>query len=369
MANGQTPPCTCSPTSSLLQGLITDFYQNLPEGVVAQGLSVGVIDGLDSSGAPNITRCHSGYADVKKQKPIHEHTVFEIGSVSKTFTATMLAAAVEDLNATAQSYYDQYEPSVTLPVYTDPQTGETYPMTMLDLADFTSGIPDKDPTNKAAPNEYSVTLMHEYLTSLGSLPKQPGTKYKYVNTNFGIIAELVMLISGVTSYKDALGKLIRATGLWMPHTSVIESNTPVIPHLAKGYHPDGKVAKDYALTTWPAFQGAGAIHSRLDDMLVWLQFNMGLTDSDYNDLLGTLHQVWFPAGGQYGHGLGWDISDQDGTTVVSKNGGTNGFHSWIGFTPGSQTGAVVLCNSALKTTESGGKSPVDALGLAILAAL
>ena len=358
-----------SDPDSIIQQQIETFYENLPQGVVVSGLSVGAITGVDNSGDPIITTVYSGYANVGNQTPIAADTIFEIGSMTKTFTTTMLADAVNAgtmaLGDSAQSYYDQYEPSVILPFYTDPSTQTQYPMTLLDLADYTSGIPDKSPTNTTGPNEYPFSAMHDYLTNdfPDGLPVQPGTAFKYVNTNFGIIAELVMLTNGFAEYDDALQALIANAALTMPNTGVITCNTPSIPNLAQGYQSNGTVENDYALPTWPALQGAGGIYSSLGDMLYWLQFNMGLTDSPYNNLLPVLQQVRFPAGSTHGEGLGWFIGAANGTTMISKDGGTSGFHSWIGFTPDSTTGVVVLCNTSLPG------SPVDDLGIAILKAL
>ncbi|HKQ99193.1 MAG TPA: serine hydrolase domain-containing protein [Pyrinomonadaceae bacterium] len=380
-AEQPAPSCTCFPEDSVVQAEIESFYQNLPDGEVASGVSVGVVNGVDSSGDPVITRCYSGYANVKEKRAIKEDTVFEIGSTTKTFTATMLAAAVNDgkttLDCSAQLVYQQNDkPSVVLPTYTDPITGFPYEMTMLDLADYTSGISDKSPTNTKGPNEYKYSMMHEYLKDLGSLSVQPGTEFNYVNTNFGIIAELMMLMGKFSDYKETLKDLKEKAGLTMNHTGVIESNDPTHHpehHLAKGYKYNGDEQKNYALPTWPALQGAGAIYSTVDDMLEWLQFNMGLTESPYNVLLPMLQEVRFPAGKARGEGLGWFISDLKGTKLklIHKNGGTAGFHSWIGFLPDSTIGAVVLCNTAMPGSLpiNNGSSPVDNLGLAILKAL
>ena len=221
------PPCICSPANPVIQAEIERFYQNLPAGMVVSGLSVGVVQADVRPGSPPIiTKCYSGYANVKEKQLIDNETVFEIGSTTKTFTTTMLATAVRDLaiylNETAQTYYDCYEPSVRLPVYVDhPATGETYPITLLDLADYTSGIPDKSPTNQKGPNEYPFSSMHEYLAGI-SLPVKPGKQYKYVNTNFAIIAELLMFVGGFGEYEDALECLIKHAGLEMGHTGVFQ---------------------------------------------------------------------------------------------------------------------------------------------------
>src|SRR4029078_4006477 len=129
-----------------------------------------------------------------------------------------------------------------------------------------------------------------------------------------------------------------------------------ISNLAQGYQFNGDIETNYALSTWPALLGAGGIYSTIDDMLQWLQFNMGLTgSSSYIALLPTLQQIWFPSGKESGEGLGWFIRHLTiplppfrgiKVPLIDKDGGTYGFHSWIGFLQGSTLGAVVLCNGA-----------------------
>lgn len=368
MVADPVPPCTCLPENSDFQQLILSFYDNLPPGQTAAGLAVGVISGVDDLGAPVITRCYSGYANLQSETLVAQETAFEIGSVSKTFTTTMLAKAVTDgivdLCEYAQTYYDEYKPSVNLPVYTA-QNGKEFRMRMRDLADYTSGIPHKSPTNTTAPNEYSFADMHTYLGN-GRLLDKPGTVYKYVNTNFAIIAELLMLIGNFNNYHDALQNMITEAGWEMAHTGVIRSNTPSVANLAQGYLANGNVA-DFAMSTWPAFQGAGGIHATLHDMLYWLKFNLGLTDSSYSDLLPMLQTVYFPTGATTGEGLGWFVATLlNGATMFHKNGSTSGFDAWIGFVPSSQTGVVALCNSNLSGLLG---SPVDLLGKTVLAAI
>ncbi|HYR09737.1 MAG TPA: serine hydrolase domain-containing protein [Longimicrobium sp.] len=370
-----TATTAASSPGALIEQQIEKFFHDLPGGTVAHGLSVGVLQ-WPQGAAPQEYRYFVGKADVAQGTPVDADTVFEIGSMSKSFTTTMLAARVlkgeMSLDDTAQSYYDRSGTPVTLPVYTDPSTGDVYQMTMLDLADFTSGMTEKSPSNVGRPNEYTFDRMHNYLENdfPCGLPNQPGTAFVYVNTNFGIIAELLMRAGGYSEYGDMLqAELITAGGLAMPSTGVITSNMPSIPNLAQGYNPDGTVQPNYALNTWPALQGAGGIYSSLPDMLEWLRFNMHRIDSPLNGALALTHKQWFPSSGLGGEGLGWFITPLSGTTVISKDGGTSGFHSWTGFTRDGTVGVVVLCNGSLSSGGPGGGSPVDALGFAIMRAL
>lgn len=201
--------------------------------------------------------------------------------------------------------------------------------------------------------------MNSYLNNLASLQATPGDSFKYVNTNFAILAQMLMISRGASTYDEMLATLFERASLNMPNTGTIPSNHPSIDHLAQGYLKNGRLQPNFALPTWPAFLGAGGIYSTIGDMLVWLQFNLNQLQSPYNGLLTMIQEIRFIIGTGRATSLGWFAKDVSGTTRFDKNGGTGGFHSYIGFWPGPKIGVVVLCNSALG-------SPVDALGHHIL---
>ena len=343
-------PGTAKPSTlnQMLQSAIDDFFSNQPKGEIARGVSVGLVD-ASGGGTPVIVTDWRGEANSSNGTPVAQDTVFEIGSVSKTFTTTMLAGYLLDgsfsLTDTAQSCYDRFGIQVSLPTYPAPEGPQA--MTLRDLGDYTSGLADKRPPGLTTPYGFSFDDMHSYLSGLDRLADPPGTKYRYVNTDFGILAELVLNQGGFADYGAALADLISGAGLEMPDTGAITSNTPTIPNLAQGHKIGGEPEPNYALPTWPAFLGAGGVYATIGDMLQWLQFNMGLLDSPWNDRLAVTQKVYFRDGHDTGNGLGWFFGTQsDGALRIDKNGGTGGFHAYMGFLPGQKIGVVALCNSA-----------------------
>jgi CubicO group peptidase (beta-lactamase class C family) len=115
------------------------------------------------------------------------------------------------------------------------------------------------------------------------------------------------------------------------------------------------------MRTWPAFNGAGALKSTMNDMMKFLDFNMGVTRSSLSSLLPALQEPRHDAK-EPGHfvGLAWEMMPLGAgrsRTVIWKNGATDGFSAYIGFVRDTSTGVVILANQ---------RFPVSRLGVRIL---
>ena len=104
-------------------------------------------------------------------------------------------------------------------------------------------------------------------------------------------------------------------------------------------HVDGQVVPAWDI---PALVAAGGLRSSVEDMLVYLRANLGLVETPLDAALAETHKKRGPASGGMTMGLGWHITADD---VIWHNGGTGGFHSYVGFHKGTKTGVVVLGNS------------------------
>ncbi len=103
--------------------------------------------------------------------------------------------------------------------------------------------------------------------------------------------------------------------------------------------------------TWPAFNGAGALRSTMDDMMRYLAYNMGQMNTPLSSLLPDLQREWHAGGMPGTHvGLAWQMFTMRGTdhTVIWKNGAASGFFSFIGFVRETGTGVVVIANRKLR---------------------
>jgi CubicO group peptidase (beta-lactamase class C family) len=129
------------------------------------------------------------------------------------------------------------------------------------------------------------------------------------------------------------------------------------PRLAQGYGPEGNSVR-YGMLTWPAFNGAGALRSTLDDMMQWMAFHMGMVPSPLASLLPLVEtpRVSIGAGPGDEIGLAWQMHPLRAGSkqrIIAKNGSTLGFHSFVVFVKETQTGVVVLSNSRIPNEEVG----------------
>lgn len=141
-----------------------------------------------------------GTADGPNSRPLDGDTVFEIGSITKVFTALLLADMVAHgemaLNDPAEKY---------LPPEGRPKLFDGKPFSLLDLATYTSGLPQRptnmDPRDKSNPYaDYTVQQLYEFLSTY--TPRYyPGSHYQYSNVGFGLLGHVLSLRAG-RSYED-----------------------------------------------------------------------------------------------------------------------------------------------------------------------
>lgn len=291
------------------------------------GLIIGVIDGDK--------RLIFSFGETKKgngQKPT-ENNIFQIGSVSKTFTATVLAALVKRNLVAYSDPLQKYVPDgTTVPI----KDGRK--ISLLDLATHTAGLP-KNIGNMTYP-----TGQPEVFSSLAAvqLMSKPGTAWFYSNAGFGLLSLANAKADSNSMWWDAINKEVsQPLGLTDTAFQLIPAQ---INRRVQGYGPSGNPV-GYNMPGWPALGGAGALYSTMHDMLRYLSLNMGLSQTPLNSLLPDLHKNWRPRTkpNQY-NGLGWQI-DEGTTRKIWKSGGTPGFSSYVVFCKAKKIGVVVLSNS------------------------
>ena len=278
-------------------------------------------------------------------------TEFEIGSITKVFTTTLLAIDAQRQSLRLDAPLQNYVPrGITVPRFGARQ------ITLVDLATHTSGLP-RQPQMQG--DSYSDAEMFAFLASY-RLPRAPGTQFEYSNLGVALLAHALAQATG-TPWPQMVQQEITAR-LGMPDTR-LKLDDEERARLAIGYNRAGQRAKEN-MPTWPAFNGAGALFSTASDMQRFLAWNMGeIKGALPNGLLDELHKSRFalPRPGA-GVGLAWQIAPLGpGLSVVWKNGGTLGYSSYIGFVPGARSGIVLLANSA--------HCPVTRAGYQILATL
>lgn len=304
---------------------------------VAEKRSAGIVVGLvEPDGS---TRILAWGDPGPGQPPLDGSSVFEIGSVTKVFTAALLADMARRGEVALDDPVQKHLPAgVTMPVRGGKQ------ITLAMLSEQTSGLPrlpanlrPADPSNPYA--DYTVQQLYEFLSGY-TLPRDPGTIYEYSNLGVGLLGHVLALRAG-RSYEELLRERI-----WEPlgmSSTAITLGPPLRARLALGHDPSGAVAPNWDL---PTLAGAGAIRSTAADMLRFLAAQLHPERGPLEEAMGRTHAKRASAGGaEMGIGLGWHLLHRDGDDVVWHNGGTGGYRSFTGFRPTTGTAVVVLTNS------------------------
>ena len=307
----------------------------------------GLVVGLLREGKPSV----QGFGRVSLDRPEAPdgRTIYEIGSITKTFTAALLA------HLAAQGKLALDDPVARhLPEGWTMPSREGAVVTLAHLASHTSGLP-RLPHNLGAKRiddpyaEYSEARLRDFLGS-HRLGRAPGDKYEYSNLGTGLLGWTLGRIDG-RGYEAALAERVLVP-LQLEDTRVTLDEARRA-RLAPGY-ADGRPVRNWDLAT---LAGAGALKSTADDLLRWLAANLGEAPGELKRVLAVTHEKRAAAGGPAWVGLGWHVSPLGDRTMVWHNGGTGGYRSFAGFVPETRTAAVVLANST---------GDVDAAGVAIL---
>jgi CubicO group peptidase (beta-lactamase class C family) len=315
------------------------------------GCVVGIIDGDQ--------REVHGYGEIVRgggQAP-NGDTVYEIGSITKAYTGTLLADMVERGLVKLDDPISTLLPEGT----TAPAFAADQPLTLLHLATHTSGLPRlpdnmprKDPTNPYA--DYTPELMYSFL-SAHKLRRAPG-EYEYSNYGAGLLGALLARRANISYEQLVIDRI--AAPLEMNDTRIT-----LTPDEAGRLSPPYNRALD-ADKNWDlnAVVGAGGLRSTVNDQLKFLA--AALADDD-RPLVQALHfagEHRHGEPGEIGVGLGWHVA-RDGVTRW-HNGQTGGYSSFVGYFQPRRVAVAVLCNTATDlTTTLGEKILQSALGMEV----
>jgi serine-type D-Ala-D-Ala carboxypeptidase/endopeptidase len=333
----------CSGQSgAVLPDDVVKAVQKRVDGGVNPSIAIGIID-KDGAHFFNFgTKTTHG-------SPVDEHTTYEIGSITKVFTAILLARQVEEGKLRLDDPVQNYLPAAVKV----PKRG-TVQITFGHLSDHTSALPrlpanmkPADPANPYA--DYTVDQMYSFLSGY-ELTRDVGAAYEYSNLAQGLLGHILAANAGV-AYESLMVRVL-ASPLKMKETR-ITLDDKMRKNLATP-HDNGIEVKNWDI---PTLAGAGAIRSSTSDMLKFLAANIGLSKTPLLTAMNKTHVARHDKAGSMRVGLGWHIAKGKHGDVIWHNGGTGGYRAFAGFVKETGTGVVVFTNS----TES-----VDDIGFHLL---
>ena len=264
-------------------------------------------------------------------------TVFEIGSISKVFTALLLSDMAVKGELKLSDPISQYLPaSVHVPTY------KGKPITLLDLATHYSGLP-RDPNNFNSSLNYSTGKLYEFVDRY-QLQRAPGEKYEYSNLGYGLLGAILANKAG-SDYETLLRT--RITGpLGMQSTAI-----QLTPEMKADFTP-GHGTTLGKVQPWiiPGLSPAGGIRSTAGDLTIFLAANMGIIKSPLQPAMKKMLSVKRDVSAGTKVALGWHITPGS-SEIVYHNGETTGYYSFMGYDPRRKIGVVVLSNSNNRTDD------------------
>lgn len=326
------------------QGIqIADDIRASSRARVDNGWTVGIVVGVVDATGPRFFSY--GATSRAGGRPVDEHTVYEIGSVTKVFTALSLADMAAKGDVGLDDPVQRFLPdSVRVP------KRDTLQITLRLLSAQRSGLPrlpsNLMPANPANPYaDYDARRLYAFLNG-DTLSRDPGASYEYSNLGVGLLGFALARRAG-TSYEELVLRRI-AGPLGLASTRV--TLTPDLrARLAHGYQ-DTREVSNWDLD---ALAGAGALRSTAADLARFLAAAMGLVKTPLDSAFRLTQVIQADAGPNMRIGLGWHVIWPDSAPVYWHNGGTGGYHSFIGFDPRRKVGVVVLSNSTQSIDDVG----------------
>ena len=335
-------PALPSIAQSSLDSLVNSFGASFTSQPSHTGVSIGVYaDGKTY---------YFNYGTVKRgaSMPPTNSTIYELGSVTKTFTACLLAQAITEgkmhLQDDVRKYLDSPYPNLAY---------HGHPITIENLANHTAGLPKflprLDPTQTpdqilvAYPDISAAQLLSEL--SRFTPDTLPGTRFIYSNADAQLIGLILEKVDG-RSYGECLHHYITGplgmTDTWL---TVPDKDTG---RIAAGYNAKGEIMPK--LRFWRSLPAAGYIKSTTADLVKYMQFCL----DEKNAVVRLSHRVTFRHTGEHDADIAlyWFVKEPPGGyRELLHGGGSFGTTSLCLLVPQYRIGVICLANDAAPGTE------------------
>ena len=293
-----------------------------------------------------------GFRDLAAQAPVTNATLFNIGSISKSFTALGIAQLVDQHRVDLDAPLIRYVPEWRL---SDPRA--TQSVTLRQLLSHTSGLPPDDqwprqvpPTRKGIVEEFAAM----------PITAQPGTRFQYCSGCVVLAATILERVTGQSWETYTRTQIFEPLG--MKTASFGSVGLEQAPDRAQPYRHDaalGAVPVPWGrLRYLEPLAPAGGIDANVDDMARYALLQLGDGTMSGHQMLSAqimaeLHRPeiavgtdWTPAARteDMHYALGWFTADVRGAHLVFHNGANPGYRAAIVLVPSAKAGVVILSN-------------------------
>lgn len=273
-----------------------------------------------------------GLANLELNVPVSRETVFEIGSITKQFTAAGILLLAEEGKLSVNDGISRY-------LTNTPEAWRK--VTIRHLLTHTSGI--RSYTGLDGFQLWRHLTQAQFIQAIGAQPMEfsPGDSWKYCNTGFNLLGYIIENVSGMSYWDFMTRRIFQPLEM---HATTDRQPSLIIPHRAAGYAQTNKVWINRDCDLTEVFS-AGAIASTIGDLANW---NAAL---DGEGLLNAAskQQMWTPVklndGRTKGYGFGWALGEVEGHKNIGHAGSTSGFSGSIQRFPDDKLAVIILTNT------------------------
>jgi CubicO group peptidase (beta-lactamase class C family) len=334
---------------SISPNLAADPYQQLAEKSVERYLdkyaraavTVGIVD---ATGAHVF-----GFGQLKRNEPESRpdgKTIYQIGSITKTFTGTLLAEQVVLGHMKLDDPAQKYLPAdLVLPK----EKGRE--ITLEEIATHHSGLPRLPQLadyfmlgGAIVQNPYTGNNWEQMPTIMRTvwLSTPIGKQYGYSNLAMGLLGQALVHATQSADYAELVAaRICKPLGLIDTCVKLSEEQSK---RLVQGYNHLGQMVPAW---DFDSLEGCGALYSTTDDLLSYAAANLDLRTSPLREAMKLAKdprpKYPWPGGAM---GLGWHHLEYHGIPIVWHNGGTGGYASMLAILPTKRLGIVMLSNTA-----------------------
>ena len=287
-----------------------------------------------------------GYKNVEMNMKNDANSIFQIGSVTKQFTAAIILKLAEQGKLKLDNKLSQYFPEF-------PNAGK---ITIENLLSHTSGLYNYTNNEEFMQKEVEKSLAREQLFAMVNnkpLDFNPGEKYSYSNTGYMMLGYIIEKVTG-KKYEHVVRENIfiplQMSNTGFDFTHLDNTNKAVGYNLISG----GKGMKAMIVDSTVSF-AAGAIYSTVSDLDKW---NKSLK-TEKIIRKQSLQNAFTPRLSKYG--LGWIIDSIEGKKIINHNGGIHGFISYNTIFPEENSSITILSNVASANLQNISKAVIAIL--------
>ena len=312
----------------------------------------GCAVGADLNGEP-VVRSAYGMADLEHDVPITLDTIFEVGSVSKQFTAAAVLLLAREGKLSLDDKVRRYIPEM-------PDVAAD--ITIRQMLNHTAGLRDWGALAAIA-GWPRTTRVHTHAHVLDIVSRQrmlnfePGTRWSYSNTGYNLAAILVSRVSGMPFADFTRARIFEPLG--MRDTSWRDDYTRIVKRRAIAYTEQKAVFS--TLMPFENVHGNGGLLTTVADLMKWNANFVKPVVGDARFVADMERRARFSDGREHEYALGLYVDTYRGRREVDHSGGTAGYVAHLSRYPDHGVSVAVMCNVTSGNATNSAKAIADLL--------